>query len=374
MENDGGQATRSRGGEKEVREINEVQKLKVESSKNRDFEREQIRMAVCDIILIKMRIERTRREDKRGERFRKDGRRGAKKSKGLGWTGAEEDTFVKRAAVTNWRSFKVTRRATIKARLDEHDWTGLITARAGASPVGRRHQTSISWARCVLIAFTCLKPRDCRPPDLRRLSRICRFGAFSLSLSLSTCRFLKEINNMRSPAELKPAQTFQISGNKPSDGLTVSSANINYKSRSVWQDNLQKRDTGASIMHTGVKWNIKPAGSSGRGRGYLQPSTTCRVKVSFADMRPSTSQPFDTCRFVTPVGGCWRDSPGFCEALLPLDSALAPGEKVNVSSATRALVIVPVTEPIQLLCCREGSRDRWACIHYPIFPGDAGLK
>lgn len=46
MENDGGQGTRSRGGEKEVREINEVQKLKVEPSKNRDFEREQIRMAV----------------------------------------------------------------------------------------------------------------------------------------------------------------------------------------------------------------------------------------------------------------------------------------------------------------------------------------
>lgn len=46
MENDGGQGTRSRGREKEVMEINEVQKLKVEPSKNRDFEREQIRMAV----------------------------------------------------------------------------------------------------------------------------------------------------------------------------------------------------------------------------------------------------------------------------------------------------------------------------------------
>lgn len=34
------------GGEEVVREINEVQKLKVEPSKNRDFEREQIRMAV----------------------------------------------------------------------------------------------------------------------------------------------------------------------------------------------------------------------------------------------------------------------------------------------------------------------------------------
>lgn len=304
MENDGGQDTRSRGGEKEVREINEVPKLKVEPSKNRDFEPEQIRMAVWDIILIKMRIERTRREDKRDEHCRKDGRRGAKKSKGGGgWTGAEKDRFVKRAAVTNWRSFKVTRRATIKARLDEHDW--------------RRRQTSISWARCVLIAFTCLKPRHCRPPDLRRLSRICRFGAFSLSLSLSTCRFLKEINNTRSPAGLKPAQTFQISGNKLSDGLTVSSANINYKSRSVWQDNLQKRNTGASIMHTGAKWNIKPAGSSGRGRGYLQPSTTCRVKVSFADMRPSISQPFDTCRFVTPSGRVLAWLAGVFEALPP---------------------------------------------------------
>lgn len=179
---------------------------------------------------------------------------------------------------------------------------------------------------------------------------------------------------MRSPAELKPAQTFQISGNKPSDGLTVSSANINYKSRSVWQGNLQKRNTGASIMHTGAKWNIKPAGSSGRGRGYLQPSTTCPVKVSFADMRSLIIQPFDTCRFVTPVGGCWRDSPGFCEALLPAWQRPRTRKKVNVSSATRALVIVPVTELIQLLGCREGSRDRWACIHYPIFPGGAEVK
>lgn len=46
MENDGGQGTRARGGEKEVREINEVRKLKVEPSKNRDFQWEQIRMAV----------------------------------------------------------------------------------------------------------------------------------------------------------------------------------------------------------------------------------------------------------------------------------------------------------------------------------------
>lgn len=46
MENDGGQGTRSRGEEKEVREINEVRKLKVEPSRNREFEREQIRMAV----------------------------------------------------------------------------------------------------------------------------------------------------------------------------------------------------------------------------------------------------------------------------------------------------------------------------------------
>lgn len=41
------------------------------------------------------------REDTRDEHCRKDGRRGAQKSKGLGWTGAEKDRFVKRAAVTN---------------------------------------------------------------------------------------------------------------------------------------------------------------------------------------------------------------------------------------------------------------------------------
>lgn len=170
---------------------------------------------------------------------------------------------------------------------------------------------------------------------------------------------------MRSPAELKPAQTFQISGNKPSDGLTVSSANINYKSRSVWQGNLQKRNTGASIMHTGAKWNIKPAGSSGRGRGYLQPSTTCPVKVSFADMRSLISH-LTRADLSPPWAGVGATRRAFVRRSCPLDSALAPGEKVNVSSATRALVIVPVTELIQLLGCREGSRDQWACIHYPI--------
>lgn len=60
IENDGGQGTRSTGGEKEVKEINEVQKLKVEPSKNRDFEREHKRMTVRELILIKNENKRTR--------------------------------------------------------------------------------------------------------------------------------------------------------------------------------------------------------------------------------------------------------------------------------------------------------------------------
>lgn len=206
--------------------------------------------------------------------------------------GAEKDRFVKKAAVTNWRSFKLTHRAAIKACLNEHDWTGLITARDGAARPGR-----------VL---------GCWEETSRQHQLIILHQSFSLHLILSTCRFVKEIINCKVLQNLNLHKLFrfpEISTWLP-PCLPVSSANINYKTCSVWQDNLQRRYTNALIMHSSAKWNIKPSRRSGGGWVYM-----LWVK-SFIYRHASISQWNTMSDLIdTPAGGL---TTGFCEPLGPI--------------------------------------------------------
>lgn len=144
---------------------------------------------------------------------------------------------------------------------------------------------------------------------------------------------------MRSPAELRPAETFQISRNKPPDCLTVSSANINYESRSVWQDNLQRWYTDTSIMHPGAKWNIKPE------EGERTCSLCSRVGwVSLADVRSSIC----LTRACVQVGG--------------------------VHDSKRRLTCRKPHGHLLLFQCPSQSSfsARWACIYYSISPLGGG--
>lgn len=165
--------------------------------------------------------------------------------------GAEQDRFVKKAALTNWRSFKLTHRAAIRACLNEHDWTGLITARDGAARPGRVPLEP--WE----------KTKNIKPISTDYTPSKLFFFFFLLHLILSTCRFVRKIINCKVLQKLNLHKLFRFSENKPLTASPWAAQTSIIKPRSVRQDNLQKWYINALIMHSGAKWNIKPSGSSG---------------------------------------------------------------------------------------------------------------